>query len=113
MLYPRLAIWPDQVATNGNAIYGSVAHYLGHLATVLGRYEPADPHFAQAQAVHEQLNAPFHLARTNLQWGRDASRPRATRGQRYRPNASGIGSGPNLAWRHGCRVERRATELLR
>ena len=42
ILYERLAPWPDQVVWNGGMVFGAVAHYLGHLATVLERYDVAE-----------------------------------------------------------------------
>ena len=112
MLYERLAPWPDQVVSIGIAIHGALAHYLGHLATVLGRYDTAETHFTKALAIHERLQAPFHLARTHLEWGRMLHRPRPTRRRETPPGASGVG--PDLAHRYGCTlVEQRATELLR
>jgi len=49
---------------------GSVAHYLGALATVLERYSVAQDHFVAGLAMHEQLEAPFFIARSKLEWGR-------------------------------------------
>jgi hypothetical protein len=49
---------------------GPVSHYLGGLATVLGRYNAADAHFTQASAFNERLHAAFFAARTNLSWGK-------------------------------------------
>ena len=112
MLYERLAPWPDQVVSSGIAIYGAVAHYLGHLAAVLGRYDTAEAHFAKAQAIHEQLQAPFHLARTHLEWGRMLL-ARAQPDDRDAARAH-LESARDLAHRYGCAlVEQRATELLR
>ena len=70
VLYNLLAPWPDQVACDLTLTIGAAAHYLGHLATVLDRYDTAETHFTQALAIHERLEAPFHIARTHLEWGR-------------------------------------------
>jgi tetratricopeptide (TPR) repeat protein len=70
VLYPRLARWPNLVVFGGPATTGVVAHDLGTLATVLGRYEEAEGHFANALRIHENLTAPFHIAQTRLEWGR-------------------------------------------
>ena len=48
----------------------SVSHYLGMLATTLGRFEDAARHFATAAARHETIGAPTWLARTRLEWAR-------------------------------------------
>jgi len=47
-----------------------VAHYIGLLATTLGRFAEADDHFAAAAATQEGIGAPVPLARTQLEWGR-------------------------------------------
>ena len=112
ILYQRLAPWHGQVACTPGAIYGSVAHYLGHLATVLGRYDTAEAHFSNAQTIHEHLQAPLHLARTHLEWGRML----LTRAQPEDRDAAQthLESALDLAHRYGCaRVEQRAAELLR
>jgi hypothetical protein len=41
---------------------------LGRLATVLERFDVAEEHFTRAHAIHEQMPAPFYLARTKLAW---------------------------------------------
>ena len=76
-LFDLLAPWADQWSTEGSAaIEGPVAHYLGGLATVLGRYDDADAYFTQAAASCERADAKFFAARTNLSWGTDARRAR-------------------------------------
>ena len=47
-----------------------VAHHLGVLATMLGRYHEAETSFAAAAAIHERLGAPHWLARTRLERAR-------------------------------------------
>jgi tetratricopeptide (TPR) repeat protein len=112
MLYERLAPWPDRVGYDVTGVYGAVAHYLGHLATVLGRYDRAEIHFAQAQIIHEELQAPFHLARTHLEWARMLL-ARAQPGGNAAARAH-LESARDLAHRHGCtQVEQRANEFLR
>jgi len=110
-LYQQLAPRADVVATNVLAVYGSIAHYLGHLATVLGRYDTAEGHFTHALAMHEALQAPFFMARTHLEWGRMLM----ARGQPDDAQAAGmhLESALDLAQRYGCAlVEQRAAELL-
>ena len=69
-LYPRLARWPHLVAFTGASIQGAVALPLGTLATMLGRHEDAEDHFARALEIHERLAAPFFIALTRLERGR-------------------------------------------
>jgi hypothetical protein len=52
----------------GATATAAVAHYLGLLATALGRFDEADVRFAAAAAMHERLSAPALLARTRLEW---------------------------------------------
>jgi tetratricopeptide (TPR) repeat protein len=112
MLLQRLAPWPDQVVYTGEYVLGAVAHYLGHLATVLGRHDTAETHFTHAQAIHARLQAPFHLARTHLEWGRMLS-ARAQPGDHHAARAH-LQTARDLAQPYGCAlVEQRATELLR
>jgi tetratricopeptide (TPR) repeat protein len=70
MLYERLAPWPHVVICTGCSLNGAGAHFLGELATVLGRYDAAEAHLAEALRIHEALGAPFFIARTHLEWGR-------------------------------------------
>jgi class 3 adenylate cyclase/tetratricopeptide (TPR) repeat protein len=70
-LFDRLAPWADQSATAAGAVAeGPVSHYLGGLATVLGRYDAADTYFTQAAAKSDRMSAKFFAARTHLLWGR-------------------------------------------
>jgi hypothetical protein len=112
MLYERLAPWPSQVFSLGLAIHGALAHYLGHLATVLGRHNVAETHFIQALAIHERVQAPFHLARTHLEWGRMLlARAQPDDGDTARAH---LEAAMDLAHRYGCAlVEQRAVDLIR
>ena len=70
-LFDRLAPWSDQFCTNGGGTAaGPVSHYLGGLATVLGRYEDADAYFGQAAAMSDHMGAKAFAATTHLWWGR-------------------------------------------
>jgi class 3 adenylate cyclase/tetratricopeptide (TPR) repeat protein len=70
-LFARLAPWADQLSATGSAdAEGPVSHYLGGLATVLGRYDEADGYFARAAAMSERIGATFFAARTALSWGK-------------------------------------------
>jgi tetratricopeptide (TPR) repeat protein len=68
-LFARLLPWSDQVSAHGLTAEGPVSHYLGGLASVLGRLDEADTLFARANAFNTRANAKFFAARTNLQWG--------------------------------------------
>jgi class 3 adenylate cyclase/tetratricopeptide (TPR) repeat protein len=69
-LLDRLVPWADQWATFGATTSGPIAHYLGGLATVLGRHDEADAYLAQSAASSHRAGAKFFAARTDLLWGR-------------------------------------------
>jgi hypothetical protein len=84
---------------------------LGLSAATLGRVDDAERHFAGAIALHERVDAPVWLARTELAWAEmlsgerapaTAERARALADQALR-RAVELGSAG---------VERRARELL-
>ncbi len=64
-LYELLAPWHRRVVLIGTCT-GSVAYYLGLLATLLGRYGEAEQHFATAQDVAHRVEAPFWYAQAHL-----------------------------------------------
>ena len=68
VLYDRLAPYRDHFVAPGVGWWGSVAHYLGRLATTRQRYDVADADFAHAAAGHERLGARPWLALTRLEW---------------------------------------------
>jgi DNA-binding SARP family transcriptional activator len=68
-LYAILEPWHDQVAMSVVA-WGSVAHYLGMLATVLEDFSAAGNHLEHAAQVHEQMGTPVWAAQTNLAMAR-------------------------------------------
>jgi hypothetical protein len=72
LLTERLAPYALHCPTlsHGGVVLGSTSHYLGLLATTLGRYDEAEQHFTTASAIHDRLTAPAWLARTNLEWAR-------------------------------------------
>jgi hypothetical protein len=51
-------------------VYGSVAYYLGLLASTMGRYDDADTHFSAAAGRHDNIGAVYWLAVTRLDWAR-------------------------------------------
>jgi hypothetical protein len=69
-LFDRRRTMGRSVACTGTQIEGPISHYLGGLATVLGRNDEADTYFALAAAFSERTGAKFDAARTNLLWGR-------------------------------------------
>jgi class 3 adenylate cyclase/tetratricopeptide (TPR) repeat protein len=109
VLYERLAPWHDQLAF-GVLVYGSVALYLGLLATTLDRYDDAEAHFAEAHAMHERIGAPYWLAVTRVEWAKMLLR-RDQHGDRDRARAM-IDQALATAREYGFGgVERQATRL--
>lgn len=66
VLYERLTPLHNQLEQQ----QGSVALYLGLLATTLERYDDANAHFAEAHAMHERIGAPYWLAVTRVEWAK-------------------------------------------
>jgi hypothetical protein len=69
-LHALLAPYADQIDTVAGLVAGTVAHYLGLLATTLGRFDEAEDRFTSATATHARIGAPTWLARTRLEWAR-------------------------------------------
>jgi tetratricopeptide (TPR) repeat protein len=108
-LYERLMPLNGTFAYATAICRGPISHYLGILAAVLERYDAAESHFAEAIEMNERLQAPFHLARTQLEWAR-VLLERAKPGARARDL---LESARSTANRYGCaQVERRANRLL-
>lgn len=70
MVYDRLAPWHTEVVWVPSMADSCVAHYLGALSAVLGDHGRARGHFAEALRIHRALRAPFHVARTLVEWAR-------------------------------------------
>jgi hypothetical protein len=51
-------------------VCGAVTHYLGLLATTLGRFDEAEARFTAAAAAHRRMGAVIWLSRTRLEWAR-------------------------------------------
>ncbi|MGH7292132.1 MAG: hypothetical protein ACREJT_13020, partial [Myxococcota bacterium] len=64
VLYGQLAPYHSRIVSNGGVVNGSVALYLGMLATLSGGYELAEAHFIEANVVHRRLQAPLWIALT-------------------------------------------------
>jgi hypothetical protein len=102
-----------QWSTEGSvAIEGPVAHYLGGLATVLGRYRDADVYFTQAAASCERAEAKFFAARTDLSWGRMLAE-RAAPGDTEKARELLTNARTAAAAYGYANVERRAAQALR
>lgn len=65
-LYGQLEPFADQFLWNLVGLWGAVAHHLGGLATLLGRFEAARHHLTAATQLHARMGAPIWLARTRL-----------------------------------------------
>jgi tetratricopeptide (TPR) repeat protein len=69
-LYERLVPYAGQTPTRGAAPYHApIDHYLGKLATLLGRYEEADQHFPAAAEFADRAGAAYLAAEIDLAWG--------------------------------------------
>jgi DNA-binding CsgD family transcriptional regulator/transcriptional regulator with XRE-family HTH domain len=71
-LYEVLIIDAKFVATIGGSFMcvGSIAHYCGILACMLGRWDEAEQHFEAALAMNERMQARPFAARTRYWWAR-------------------------------------------
>ncbi len=78
LLVEMLAPYHDQVGFNGLMPLEPVAHYLGGLASVLGRWEESEAYFVEATRLNNRAGAEFSGARTNLSWGRMLGMRRAS-----------------------------------
>ncbi len=67
-LYELLEPWHDQFVDNGSTTEGPISHYLGGLATQLGRYRQAETFFEESLGLSEGMRAKFFTARTQLSW---------------------------------------------
>jgi tetratricopeptide (TPR) repeat protein len=111
VLYDRLLRYRGLVAHLGPVGSGCVDHFLGLLATSLGRFDDADGHFREATAVYLGLEIPIWLARTRLEWAAMLLTRRqpgdADRAQKLLAPALATARQLGLGG-----VERRATQLL-
>jgi tetratricopeptide (TPR) repeat protein len=110
-LYHRLAPFADQVVSvAATTIIGSVALWVGGLATVLERYDDAERYLDQALAMHQRLRAPYWIARTELSIAGLLLQRGATDERRIEEL---VGSARRAAQQHGYRgIERSADALL-
>ena len=110
--FERLAPWASQFSAGALSAEGPVSHYLGGLATVLGRYEEAEAYFVQSAAMSDRVGGKFFTARTDLSWGRMLAERRG-RGDTERARDL-LTTAHTVAVANGYRtVERRAAAALR
>jgi class 3 adenylate cyclase len=69
-LYDRLRPHHAAFAMGQAVWFGPVAYDLGRLATLLGRHDDADAHFAEAVEIQLRTGARGMLAHTHLAWAR-------------------------------------------
>lgn len=69
-LYELLAPHHDQIPFIGTLGYFPTSWSLGGLATVLGRYDEAEAHFAEAAELTLRASMRFYAAANQLSWGR-------------------------------------------
>ena len=70
-IFDRLLPYADQLSVSASvATSGPVTHYLGGLATVLGRFDEADDFLTRAAGFSARVGARYFAARTNLLAGR-------------------------------------------
>ena len=74
LLYDRLSPYPGQMVSIGTVCEGPVAHFLGGLAGVLGRYHDAHQHLERAAVLADDSGSPFYRARTLIEQGRVSAR---------------------------------------
>ncbi len=68
VLLERLRPWHAQFVFSHISVHGSVAHYVGMLEHLLGRFDDAESSFRDALETHERLEAPFFTAWTKAAW---------------------------------------------
>jgi class 3 adenylate cyclase len=65
-----LSPYADQIVTVATYSLNWVSHYLGLLATSLGRFDEAESHFQATSSRQLRLGTPAWLARTRFEWAR-------------------------------------------
>jgi tetratricopeptide (TPR) repeat protein len=74
VLYDHLCPFAEYLTFVGTVCEGPIAHYLGGLCTVLGRFDAAERHLALASTLATRAGSPFYEARTMIEQGRLAGR---------------------------------------
>jgi len=70
VLSSLLSPYADQVVSVTTYSLNCVSHYLGLLATSLGRFDEAETHFETAASTQLRIGAPVWLAHTRFEWAR-------------------------------------------
>jgi eukaryotic-like serine/threonine-protein kinase len=71
LLYTLLLPYASRNACNGPQLYhGPISHYLGLLATAIGRFEHAETHFEAALQRHLRMGTRPWMSRTQCEYGR-------------------------------------------
>jgi len=110
LAYDELSPYDGTLAASTGVCRGGVSHFLGVLAIALGSWSVAERHLADARSLHERLEAPFHTARTELQWGEMLSERDGSSSPEARRH---LERALDIAARHHCaQVERRARRGL-
>jgi hypothetical protein len=58
----------DQITTTSIGIQPALSHYLGQLDHLTGNYDAAERWFTEAMAIHERVQSPMLIARTQAAW---------------------------------------------
>jgi hypothetical protein len=69
-MFERLSPWSGRLVYDAATAAGPVDHFLGGLATVIGRYDEANAFFTRSSAFCDRVGAKFYAARTDFSWGR-------------------------------------------
>jgi tetratricopeptide (TPR) repeat protein len=67
-IYDALSPWHAQISHAYVVAQGPAAFHLGSLATVLGRFDDAEHHLAEAFDISQRLGFPYWAARTQIAW---------------------------------------------
>jgi hypothetical protein len=68
LLHDQLAPYGNHLVTTHVTVDPVVAHTLGRLEHMLGRYDEAADSFGRAQQLHERLRCPAFVAMTHVAW---------------------------------------------
>jgi tetratricopeptide (TPR) repeat protein len=111
VLFDLLAPYAEQLVVAIRLVTGTVDHYLGMLASTVGRFNEAETRFAAAEATHARIGAPTWLARTRLEWARmlTARRQAGDRERAHELVSRALGTARELGLAN---VERRAARLV-
>jgi class 3 adenylate cyclase len=60
--------YPHQVTTTFTTVQPALSHYLGQLDHLTANYDDAEQWFTEATAIHERVQSPIFVARTQAAW---------------------------------------------